>query len=202
MATSCQVRHGVYEGVFPVAGKTVRSMRRIIQPAINVDPNSQAVINGVEAGDDYIIPPGATVSFIKGPGRKALGDLLTPAQVRRQWKITESQYQGLCKLGLPTVELAGEPRHPEVAVDEWFRSRSGRSPVAVPAPTSTPLNPRESKIVQALAQAGKELKGPAIARRASLRANSNFRTTLRNLYQRGILVKGIGGYGLAPGVRT
>jgi hypothetical protein len=200
MKCACHVYGGVYEGVFPVAGSSVRSMRQVIRQAMNVDPDWRAVVNGVEAGEDHIIPPGATVSFIRGPGHKALGDLLTPVQIRRRWKITEPQYQELCRLGLPTVQLAGEPRHPEEAVDEWFRTRFGRSASAAQAPASTPLRPRERKIVQALAEAGKELKARAIANRADLPDNSNFRTILSNLVSRGVLNKGVNGYSLAPGV--
>jgi hypothetical protein len=197
MEEPCQVYCGVREGMFPVAGLSVRAMRQVIRSAMNVDPEWRAVVNGVEVDDDYVIPPGATVNFIKGPGQKALGDLLTPAQIRRRWKITEPQYQELCRLGLPTVHLAGEPRHPEEAVDEWFRTRFGRSAVAAPAPD---LTPRERKIVQALAGAGEELGAKVIARRADIPENSNLRTTLSNLVRRGILSKGIDGYGLAPGV--
>jgi hypothetical protein len=165
-----------------------------------VDPEAQAVVNGDAVDDDFVVPSAATISFIKPPGQKGLGDLLTPAQVKRRWKLTESQYQELFKMGLPAIELDGEPRHPEVAVDEWFRSRFGRIVGAAPAPASMPLRPRERTVVQALAAAGKELKATAIARRANLPDNSNFRTMLANLVRRGVLKKGLEGYGLAPGV--
>ena len=200
MEGACQVYCGVYEGVFPVVGGSVRSMRQVIRTGMNVDPAWRVVVNGVEVGDDHIIPSDATVSFIRGPGRKALGDLLTPAQIKRRWRISESQYQELCHLGLPTILLAGEPRHPEQAVDEWFRTRFGRNAVVVPVDASTHLNPREQKIVRTLAKAGKELKATAIARRAGLSENSNLRTILSHLVVRGVLRKGLNGYGLVQGV--
>jgi hypothetical protein len=198
MEALCQVWKGVYERLFPVAGMTVRCMRRLVGNSINPGPDDQAVINGVEVDDDYVIPPSSVISFIKPAGRKGVGNLLTPAQIMRRWRISETQYRELCTRGLPTITLDGEPRHPEEAVDEWFRRLFGRSAEDAPAPA---LSPKERQIVKALDEAGKELKASAIAKRAGLDFNSYLRTMLANLVRRGILVKGVGGYGLGPGVR-
>jgi hypothetical protein len=138
MKVACRVYCGVYEGLFPVAGSSVRTMRKVIRSAMNVDPDWQAVVNGVEVDDDHIIPPGATVSFIRGPGQKTLGDLLTPAQIKRRWKITEPQYQELCRLGLPTVKLAGEPRHPERRWTSGSAPDSGEAPLPPRLPPQRP----------------------------------------------------------------
>jgi hypothetical protein len=198
MEALCHVCKGVYERLLPLAGITVRCMRRLVEQSMNLDPNCGVVINGVEVDDDYVISSGSEITFIKPAGCKGLGDLLTPAQIKRRWKISETQYRELCTLGLPTIRLAGEPRHPEEAVDEWFRRLFGRSAEDAPAP---PLRPRERRIVEALAEAGEELKAATIATRANLPDNSNLRTMLANLVRQGILVKGVGGYGLGPGVR-
>jgi hypothetical protein len=198
MEALCQVWGGLCERLFPVAGNTVRCMRRLVGNSFNLGPDWPVVINGVEVDDDYVIPPGSVISFIKPAGCKGLGNLLTPAQIKRRWRISDRQYRELCTLGLPTITLAGETRHPEEAVDEWFRRLFGRSAEDAPAPA---LLPRERRIVEALAEAGKELKAYAIARRAGLDNNSNLRTKLANLVRLGILVKGDSGYGLGPGVR-
>ena len=58
-----------------------------------------------------------------------VGDLLTPEQLMQRWQITGEQYQQLLKDGLPTIRfLDGTVRHPEVAVDEWFRFQYAAAP--------------------------------------------------------------------------
>lgn len=48
--------------------------------------------------------------------------LVSPAYLRMQWGITQADYEELLDDGLPVVRFAsGVIRHPEVAVDEFFR---------------------------------------------------------------------------------
>jgi len=80
------------------------------------------VVNGDPVADEnYMLSPGVRLDFVKDDGFKGLGDLLTPAEIQGRWKITEDQYRELLKLHLPAIELKGETRHPEEAVDEWCR---------------------------------------------------------------------------------
>jgi hypothetical protein len=154
MEDLCQVWSGIHEGLFPVAGMTVRYMRRLVGPIVNLRPDCQVVINGVEVDDDYVIPPGSVISSIKPEGRKGLGNLLTPDQIKRRWRISERQYRELCTRGLPTITLDGESRHPEEAVDEWFRRLFDLllTPAQIVAqhsanvPIARPVPPRSARI--------------------------------------------------------
>ena len=57
-------------------------------------------------------------------GVKGLGALLTPAQLKRLWKLTEAQYREFLAMDLPTIVLSsGEVFHLEQAVDEWSRRK-------------------------------------------------------------------------------
>jgi excisionase family DNA binding protein len=48
--------------------------------------------------------------------------LVSPTDLQRRWMITNSEYEELLAVGLPTIQFAsGVVRHPEVAVDEFFR---------------------------------------------------------------------------------
>lgn len=197
MNVPCQVIYGPYQATLEVAGQTVGDVRLLLGHIFNIPEDSLPVVDGVpvEGEEDFVVPANARLEFVKDGGFKGLGDLLLPDELIRRWRISEAQYRELCDLGLPTIQLAGETRHPEEAVDEWFRIRVARLPVPE-AQFSQSLNGREWLIVQTLTAAGQELKAAAIARRAGCGDTSAFRTTLSSLVKRGILRKGPGGYGL------
>jgi hypothetical protein len=181
-----------------VTGQTVADLRLLLRHVFNIPADALPVVNGVPVEskeEDFAVPANACLEFVKDAGFKGLGDLLLPDDIMRRWRINEAQYRELCKMGLPTIQLADETRHPEEAVDEWFRFR-GRQVPASAARDSQCLNGRERLIVQTLTEAGQELKAAAIARRAGCGDNSSFRATLSSLFKRGILTKGRNGYGL------
>jgi hypothetical protein len=122
----CMVAYGPHEQKVDVAGKTVEYVRQQLQHIFNIPPDALPVVNRDTVSDEaaeaaYVIPPGARIVFLPTIGFKGLGELLTPRQLKKRWKITEAQYKELLGKGLPTIELSGEVRHPEEAVDEWFR---------------------------------------------------------------------------------
>jgi hypothetical protein len=192
MRTLCTVACGPYEGSFQVAGKSVAHTRSLLKTLFNIPTDALPVVNGAPVvGEDNLLSPGDRLDFVKDDGFKGLGELLTPSEIQGRWNISEAQYRELCEMGLPTIRLAGEPRHPEMAVDEWFRGRCALLPVASP-----PLNSTESLIVSTLTKAGRALKASAIARRAECKDTSSFRATLSSLFKRGILKKSQAGYAL------
>lgn len=141
----CTVTSGPYEGSFQIAGKTIALVRSLLEPIFNIPTDALSVVNGTPVTDeDSVLSPGARLDFLNDDGFKGLGELLTPEVIQNRWNITEDQYRELCEMGLPTISLGGGPRHPEVAVDEWFRSRrvltevTENRPQPEPAPAGKP----------------------------------------------------------------
>ncbi len=65
-----QVMSGYYGESVPVAGMTVGEIRRRFGSRFDVDPNSQAVIDGRDVGDDEVIQEGQTLMFTHRAGEK------------------------------------------------------------------------------------------------------------------------------------
>lgn len=84
--------------------------------------------------------------------------LVSPAYLRMLWGITQADYEELLAEGLPVVRFAsGVIRHPEVAVDEFFRmqftqARSNRS--------QEPLSERIVAAIEQVADRLPNLAGP------------------------------------------
>lgn len=54
--------------------------------------------------------------------------LVSPTDLQRRWMITAAEYDELLAEGLPTIQFAsGVVRHPEAAVDEFFRKMADRN---------------------------------------------------------------------------
>jgi len=70
---------------------------------------------------------------VKQFGFKGLGDLLTPKELMARWRLNTEQYRELRDRGLPTISFAdGTARHPEVLVDQWWKSLDGHAEETVP----------------------------------------------------------------------
>jgi hypothetical protein len=64
------VIHGVYAHSLPLAGMTVRQARAELEERMNIDPESVAVIDGVEATDDTVLREGQVLNFVTEAGEK------------------------------------------------------------------------------------------------------------------------------------
>ena len=64
------VANGPYAEQLPVAGMTVGEIRRRFRDRFDIDPRSQAVINGNDVGDDVILRPDQTLMFMHRAGEK------------------------------------------------------------------------------------------------------------------------------------
>lgn len=72
--------------------------------------------------ENYRLRPGDVLEFIRPVGSKGLGNLLTADDLMNQWGIEVQQYEELLVAGLPVIRFGnGDARHPEIAVDEFFR---------------------------------------------------------------------------------
>ncbi len=104
--------------------------------------------------------------------------LVSPTDLQRRWVITAAEYDELLAEGLPTIRFAsGVIRHPEVAVDEFFRmqvtqARSNRS--------QEPLSERIVAAIEQVADRLPNLAGPPmtveqVAEFASVSAKTIYR---------------------------
>lgn len=120
---SVTVIHGPNDGIFDLAGITVAVVQRTLMDAFNLRSNAIAFVNGEEVESKFKLSAGDRLEFIYRQGTKGLGDLLTPEELMGKWHISPDEYQELQQLGLPTVPFNnGTVRHPEVAVDDWWKS--------------------------------------------------------------------------------
>jgi hypothetical protein len=67
MATVC---HGPYIERLPVCSLTVREVRGRFGDRLDIDPESQAVIDGNEVDDDTVVQAGQLLTFVRKAGEK------------------------------------------------------------------------------------------------------------------------------------
>ncbi len=67
---SVEVVHGVYAHRFPLGGMTVGQARTELADRMNLDPDSIAVVDGNEVGDDTVLGEGQVLNFVKHAGEK------------------------------------------------------------------------------------------------------------------------------------
>ena len=124
-----RVVHGANEGHFDLRGTTIGVVRRRLRDVFNLPSEAVALIGGKQEVDDRIINDDESVEFVCEKGIKGLGALLTPEELQEKSNITGDKYEELLILGLPLLRFQdGTIRHPEVAVDEFFRQHSIQRP--------------------------------------------------------------------------
>jgi hypothetical protein len=67
------VANGPYAEHLPVGGMTAGEIRRRFRDRFDIDPRSQAVIDGHDVGDDTVVQPGQTLMFMHRSGEKGRG---------------------------------------------------------------------------------------------------------------------------------
>jgi hypothetical protein len=68
--TTIQVSCGASSGNFPVAGRSVKEVGEFLREVLNVDRLSTGLVNGKEAGAEYLLQPGDTLEYLKPAGKK------------------------------------------------------------------------------------------------------------------------------------
>jgi hypothetical protein len=61
---------GPYAENIAVAGMSVGEIRARFRDRFNIDPHSQAILNGQEVGDDTTVRAGQVLTFIRKAGEK------------------------------------------------------------------------------------------------------------------------------------
>ena len=68
--TMISVSCGASSGDFPVGGKTVGQVKALLKEALNIDYNSDGVVNGSRVSDNYPLRDTDQLEFVKKAGRK------------------------------------------------------------------------------------------------------------------------------------
>ncbi len=73
-APGCQlpvsVSSGPYAESLPVGNMSVGEIRRRFRDRFDLDPNSQAVLDGHDVGDEVVVRPGQALMFVRRAGEK------------------------------------------------------------------------------------------------------------------------------------
>lgn len=64
------VSHGPYAERLPVGEMRVRDIRARYQDRLDIDPDSQAVVEGHEVGEDVVVRGGEMLMFVRKAGEK------------------------------------------------------------------------------------------------------------------------------------
>jgi hypothetical protein len=72
------VSSGVYAEQIPVAGMTVGDIRRRYADRFDIDPESQAVVDGQDVGDDVVLGVGQSLMFTHRSGEKGAARRVLP----------------------------------------------------------------------------------------------------------------------------
>jgi hypothetical protein len=67
------VVHGPFAEDLPVGGMSVGEIRARFRDRFDIDPQSQAMLDGVEVGDEVEVRPGMQLFFAKRAGEKGGG---------------------------------------------------------------------------------------------------------------------------------
>ena len=68
--STATVAHGPYAEQLPVAGLTVGQIRSRYRDRFDIDPDSEAVLDGDPVRDDEILGPDQVLTFIRKAGEK------------------------------------------------------------------------------------------------------------------------------------
>lgn len=65
-----QVIHGIYAHSLPLVGMSIGEARGELQERLRLDPESAAIVDGVEVDDGTILGEGQVLNFVKPSGEK------------------------------------------------------------------------------------------------------------------------------------
>jgi hypothetical protein len=69
-SASATVAHGPYAENLPVVGMTVEAVRRRFADRLDIDPGSQAFVNGQPVGEEHRLDAGQVLMFARRAGEK------------------------------------------------------------------------------------------------------------------------------------
>src|SRR5262249_55020697 len=99
--TVVRVTHGANEGFFPVAGKSVASVRKALVTPFGIPPDALPMIGGRVVGPDHILAAGDELLFAKEKGHKGVGSQVwTDEEFCKFFKITREDPDAWIAQGL------------------------------------------------------------------------------------------------------
>jgi hypothetical protein len=69
------VNHGLHTEQLPVGNMTVGEIRARYRDRFDIDPQSHAVVDGVEVANDTVVRPGQMLMFMRRAGEKGTAPL-------------------------------------------------------------------------------------------------------------------------------
>ena len=71
VAANVRVVHGVNEQSFPnLEGRTVGFVKKNLRDVFNIPSDAEALVNGQQVGDDFVLEGGNSLEFVKEAGVK------------------------------------------------------------------------------------------------------------------------------------
>jgi hypothetical protein len=125
-----RVTHGANEGFFPVAGKSVASVRKALATIFSIPADALPMVGGRVVGPDHTLAPGEELLFAREKGRKGVGSRVwTAEEFCKFFQISREDLDAWIGQGLQARPcLDGTLRITETAADEFFRGRQVQSP--------------------------------------------------------------------------
>ena len=68
------ISYGIYSERLPVVGESIGRVRELYADRFDLDPESQAVIDGQPVNEDAIIEEGQSVVFVRRAGEKGINN--------------------------------------------------------------------------------------------------------------------------------
>lgn len=126
----CRVVYGPDDDFFPVAGKSVASIRRSFSGVFNIPEDALPYIKGQVVSSDHVLAEGDHLEFLRLRGFKGVGEKVwDQEQFCQVFQITLEDLHAWIAQGLKVKRcLDGSIRITETAVDEFFRGRQIESP--------------------------------------------------------------------------
>lgn len=131
-----KIIHGANDGVFPVSGNSVATVRESLVDAFNIPGEALAFVNGEQTNDEFRLRGNDTLEFVKQAGRKGVGDRVwTGEEFCQFFKISTEDMQAWIAQGLKVKRcLNGSVRITESAMDEFNRGRVPEAPLTSELP--------------------------------------------------------------------
>ncbi len=67
---STRVVYGVNDLELDLAGKSIRSVYKVLEQVLNIPRDASVSVNGNRVDDDYVVRPGDEIEFLKTAGVK------------------------------------------------------------------------------------------------------------------------------------
>jgi hypothetical protein len=123
-----RVTNGANDDYFPVAGKSVASVRKALATIFSIHPDALPMVGGRVVGPDHILAPGEELLFVREKGHKGVGSQVwTGEEFCKFFQISREDLDAWIGQGLKVLRLPdGSLRITESDVDEFSHRSRGK----------------------------------------------------------------------------